>query len=137
MKEGRFSNSAKLDIHQVRDIQKRYGSSNVTMHELAREFNITATHICRLVKDIETNNKKRGTGSVSEYCNFSKINEEIATRILILYMSGQMTQSLIAEMYNIHQSTVSKLCAGKTWKHLFQGVKQEYNKEVLTLNTKR
>lgn len=133
MKEGRFSNSAKLDIHQVREIQKRYESSNVTMHELAREFNITATHICRLVKDIETDNKKRGTGSISQYCNFTKINEEIATRILILYMSGQMTQRMIAEMYNLDQSTISKICTGKSWKHLFQGVKEKYNNEILKL----
>lgn len=133
MKEGRFSNSAKLDIHQVREIQKRYGTSDVTMHELAREFNITATHICRLVKDIETDNKKRGTGSISQYCNFTKINEEIATRILILYMSGQMTQRMIAEMYNLDQSTISKICTGKSWKHLFQGVKEKYNNEILKL----
>ena len=133
MKEGRFSNSAKLDINQVNEIKKRYGSSQITMHELAREFNITATHICRLVKDVETDNKKRGTGSISQYCNWTKINEEIATRILIIYMSGQMTQRLIAEMYNLDQSTVSRLCTGKTWKHLFQGVKEKYNKEILKI----
>ena len=133
MKEGRFSNSAKLDIHQVNEIKKRYGSSEITMHELAREFNITATHICRLVKDVETDNKKRGTGSISQYCNWTKINEEIATRILIIYMSGQMTQRLIAEMYNLDQSTVSRLCTGKTWKHLFQGVKEKYNEEILKI----
>jgi DNA-directed RNA polymerase specialized sigma subunit len=133
MKEGRFSNAAKLDIHQVKDIQKRYGSSKVTMKELAHEFNVTETHICRLVKDVETDNKKRGTGSISDYCNFSKINEEIATRILILYMSGEMTQKMIAEIYNLHQSTVSYICTGKTWKHLFQGVKEQYNKEILKI----
>ena len=133
MKEGRYSNAAKLDIHQVREIQKRYGSSDVTMRELAKEFNITETHICRLVKDIQTDNKKRGAGKISQYCNWTKINEEIATRILILYMSGQMTQRMIAEMYNLHQSTISNICTGKTWKHLFQGIKEQYNKETLKL----
>jgi len=133
MKEGRYSNAAKIDIHQVREIQKRYGSSNVTMKELANEFNVTMTTICRLVKDVETDNKKRGTGSISDYCNFTKINEEIAKRILILYMSGQMTQKMIAEIYNLHQSTVSYICTGKTWKHLFQGIKDQYNKETLKL----
>ena len=133
MKEGRFSNSAKLDIHQVNEIKKRYGSSQITMHELASEFNITATHICRLVKDVETDNKKRGTGSISQYCNWTKINEDIATRILIIYMSGQMTQAMIAKMYNLDQSTVSRLCTGKTWKHLFQGIKEKYNKEILKI----
>lgn len=133
MKEGRFSNAAKLDINQVRDIQKRYESSEITMKELANEFNITMTTICRLVKDVETDNKKRGTGSISQYCNWTKINEEIATRILIIYMSGQMTQRLIAEMYNLDQSTISNICTGKTWKHLFQGVKEKYNKEILKI----
>ena len=135
MKEGRYSNSAKLDIHQVREIQKRYGSSDVTMRELAKEFNITETHICRLVKDIQSDNKKRGAGKISQYCNWTKINEEIATRILILYMSGQMTQRMIAEMYNLHQSTISNICTGKTWKHLFQGIKEQYNKETLKLKS--
>jgi hypothetical protein len=46
MKEGRFSNAAKLDIHQVKDIQKRYGSSEITMKELANEFNVT---MCKLL----------------------------------------------------------------------------------------
>lgn len=133
MKEGRYSNAAKLDIHQVREIQKRYGSSDVTMKELSNEFNVTMTTICRLVKDIQTDNKKRGAGKISQYCNWTKINEEIATRILILYMSGQMTQRMIAEMYNLHQSTISNICNGKTWKHLFQGIKEQYNKETLKL----
>ena len=135
MKEGRYSNAAKLDIHQVKEIQKRYESSDVTMKELAKEFNITETHICRLVKDIQTDNKKRGAGKISQYCNWTKINEEIATRILILYMSGQMTQKMIAEMYNLHQSTISNICTGKTWKHLFQGLKEQYNKETLKLKS--
>lgn len=135
MKEGRYSNAAKLDIHQVKEIQKRYESSDVTMKELAKEFNITETHICRLVKDIQSDNKKRGAGKISQYCNWTKINEEIATRILILYMSGQMTQKMIAEMYNLHQSTISNICTGKTWKHLFQGLKEQYNKETLKLKS--
>jgi len=71
MKEGRFSNAAKLDIHQVKDIQKKYGSSNVTMKELANEFNVTETHICRLVKDVKTDNKQRGTGSIS-FCSLAQ-----------------------------------------------------------------
>lgn len=137
MKEGRYSNSAKLDIHQVREIQKRYGSSKVTMKELAKEFNVTMTTIFRLVKDVETDNKKRGKGKISQYCNWTKINEEIATRILILYMSGQMTQKMIAEMYNLDQSTISNICTGKSWKHLFQGVKDQYNKEILKIKVEK
>ena len=133
MKEGRYSNSAKLDIHQVREIQKRYGTSDVTMKELAKEFNVTMTTICRLVKDVETDNKKRGKGKISQYCNWTKINEEIATRILVLYMSGQMTQKMIADMYNLDQSTISNICTGKSWKHLFQGIKEQYNKEILNI----
>lgn len=133
MKEGRYSNAAKLDIHQVNEIKKRYGSTKVTMKELAQEFNVTMTTIWRLVKDVETDNKKRGAGKISEYCNWTKINEDIAKRILILYMSGQMTQRLIAEMYNLDQSTISNICTGKSWKHLFQGVKEQYNNEILNL----
>jgi hypothetical protein len=49
-------------------------------------------------------------------------------------MSGQMTQRMIAEMYNLDQSTISKICTGKSWKHLFQGVKEKYNNEILKIN---
>jgi DNA-directed RNA polymerase specialized sigma subunit len=134
MKVGRGSNSAKLDIYEVQAIQKIYGESEITMQELAKKYNVSATQIFRLVKNIETDNKKRGTGSVSKFCNFTKINENIATRILILYMSGKMTQKAIAQNYNIHQSSVSKLCSGKTWKHLFQGIKEKYNNEFLKIS---
>ena len=103
------------------------------MKELAQEFNVTMTTIWRLVKNVETDNKKRGAGKISQYCNWTKINEDIAKRILILYMSGQMTQRLIAEMYNLDQSTISNICTGKSWKHLFQGVKEQYNNEILNL----
>ena len=135
MKKGN-SNAAKLSLSSIEDIKKQYTSSKITMEELADKYNVTTTTIWRKLKNIESDNKKRAAGKVSEHCNWTKINEDIATRILILYMSGQMTQKMIAEMYNIHQSTVSHICNGKTWKHLFQGVKEKYNKELLSLKVK-
>lgn len=135
MKKGN-SNAAKLSLLSIKDIKKQYSSSEITMEQLANQYNVTTTTIWRKLKNVESDNKKRGSGKVSKYCNWTKINEDIATRILILYMSGQMNQKMISEIYNIHQSTVSNICSGKTWKHLFQGVKKNYNKEVLSLNTK-
>ena len=132
MKEGRFSNAAKLDIHQVKDIQKRYGSSKVTMKELANEFNVTMTTICRLVKDVETDNKKRGTGSIENYCNLTKLSNLSVKRIMVMRLKYGMTQSSIAKLFDIDQSTVSNICTGKSWKHLFQGAKEKYNKEILS-----
>ena len=132
MKEGRFSNAAKLDIHQVKDIQKRYGSSKVTMKELANEYNVTMTTICRLVKDIETDNKKRGTGSIEQDCNFTKLSNLSVKRIMVMRLKYGMTQKSIANLFDIDQSTVSNICTGKSWKHLFQGAKEKYNKEILS-----
>jgi DNA-binding transcriptional regulator LsrR (DeoR family) len=132
MKEGR-GNAAKLSLESIDEIKKQYKCSVITMEELSKKYNVTTTTIYRHLKDIDSDNKKRGKGKVSKYCNWTKIDEEIAKRILILYMSGQMTQKMIAEMYNLHQTTVSYLCRGKTWKHIFQGVKEEYNKEILSL----
>jgi DNA-binding transcriptional regulator LsrR (DeoR family) len=132
MKKGN-SNAAKLSLLSIEDIEKQYSSSKITMEELANQYNVTTTTIWRKLKNVDSDNKRRGAGKVSKYCNWTKINEDIATRILILYMSGQMTQKMIAEMYNLHQSTVSHICRGNTWKHLFQGVKEKYNKEILNV----
>jgi DNA-binding transcriptional regulator LsrR (DeoR family) len=132
MKEGR-GNAAKLSLESIDEIKKQYKCSVITMEELSKKYNVTTTTIYRHLKDIDSDNKKRGKGKVSKYCNWTKIDEEIAKRILILYMSGQMTQKMIAEMYNLHQTTVSYLCRGKTWKHIFQEVKEEYNNEILSL----
>jgi DNA-binding transcriptional regulator LsrR (DeoR family) len=132
MKKGN-SNAAKLSLLSIEDIEKQYSSSKITMEELANQYNVTTTTIWRKLKNVDSDNKRRGAGKVSKYCNWTKINEDIATRILILYMSGQMTQRMIAEMYNLHQSTVSHICRGNTWKHLFQGVKEKYNKEILNV----
>jgi DNA-binding XRE family transcriptional regulator len=131
MKEGRYSNAAKLDIHQVKDIQKRYESSKVTMKELANEYNVTMTTICRLVKDIETDNKKRGTGAIEHDCNFTKLSNLSVKRIMVMRLKYGMTQITIAKLFDIDQSTVSNICTGKSWKHLFQGAKEKYNKEIL------
>lgn len=133
MKKGN-SNAAKLSLLSIEDIKRQYASSKITMEELANQYNVTTTTIWRKLKNVESDNKNRARGkNVSEYCSLTKINEDIATRILILYMSGQMTQEMIAEIYNIHQSTVSRICKGNTWKHLFQDVKKKYNKEILNI----
>lgn len=134
MKKGN-SNASKLSLSSIEDIKRQYTSSKITMEELANQYNVTTTTIWRKLKNVESDNKNRAPGkNVSKYCSWTKINEDIATRILILYMSGQMTQKMIAEMYNLNQSTISHICRGNTWKHLFQDVKSKYNKEMLEIS---
>jgi DNA-binding transcriptional regulator LsrR (DeoR family) len=130
-------NAAKLSLNSIEEIKNQYRNSDITMDDLSKKYNVTTTTIWRHLKNIDSDNKKRGAGAVSKYCNLTKINEDIAKRILILYMSGQMTQKMIAEMYDLHQTTVHYICTGKSWKHLFQDVRSSYNKEILSvLSTK-
>ena len=53
---------------------------------------------------------------------------------MVMRLKYGMTQQSIANLFDIDQSTVSNICTGKSWKHLFQGAKQKYNKEILKIN---
>jgi len=119
---------SKLTTIQVDEIKSIYAHTDTTIKDLSEMYNVSVNTIWRYVSNITPSISKRRSG---EECNFCKIDERKAKRILTLYMGGHMTQYKIAEMFGIHQTTVHNICSGKTWKHLFQGSKYRYNKELL------
>lgn len=61
-----------------------------------------------------------GTHLEGENIPNSKLTNKEVTEIKKLILEG-VNQSLIARTYNINQSTVSRICSGKMWKHLKGG----------------
>ncbi len=130
-------NAAKLTLKDIEEIRGLYTTSTITMQHLSERYRVTPTTIWRHLKDIGHKNKSRGVGSVEEDCNFTKLNRKQARQILLFRLRDGMTQSKIAMRFNVDQSTISNICTGKTWKHLFQGIKKRYNVEQLNIEMKK
>ncbi len=129
---GLTSNSAKLTLLQIKTFKELY-KAGATMEQLAKIYEVTTTTICRHLKELDHPNKLRGMGGVEGNCIFTKLTKGQAKQIILLRLRDGVTQNEIAEKFNIHQSTISNICTGKSWKHLFQGIRKKYNKEALKL----
>lgn len=121
---------SKLTTIQTDEIKSIYAHTDATVKDLCDMYNVSVNTVWRYVSNITPSISKRRSG---EKCNFCKIDEYKAKKILTLYMGGHMTQSAISKMFGIHQTNVHNICSGKTWKHLFQGSKYRYNKELLSI----
>jgi hypothetical protein len=56
-----------------------------------------------------------------EYNGASKLTDDIVKNIRKLYNTGCYTTTKLAEMYNVHRSTISYIVNNKTFKHLLEG----------------
>lgn len=121
-----------LPRNQVDEIRHLYTTTDITMVQLGLRYGVTATSISRYLRGIDCENKKRGTGSVEGYCNFTKLSNMSVKRIIILRLKYGLTQRRIAKLFDVDQSTISKMFNGHSWKHLFQGAKKKYNQEILS-----
>jgi DNA-binding XRE family transcriptional regulator len=124
-----------LPKNKVDEIRHQYMTTDITMVQLGLKYGVTAKSISRYLRGFDCENKKRGTGSVENYCNFTKLSRMSVKRIIILRLKYGLTQKRIAELFDIHQSTISKIFNGHSWKHLFQGAKKKYNQEILTFKS--
>lgn len=123
----------KLNPNDVSNIQTLYSTTTLTLKEISALYNVSTSIIHYHVKNIYSENKLRGVGAVGKNCYLTKLTETSVKKILISRMKGGCSQKEIANRYNVDQSTVSRILRGKTWKHLFQGVKKKYKKEILNL----
>lgn len=65
-----------------------------------------------------------------------KLTKYQVIKILISTMRDGVMQKDIAKKFNVSACNISNICAGRSWKHLFQGAKKKYNKEVLSIEIK-
>jgi len=124
-----------LPKNKVDEIRHQYMTTDITMDQLGLKYGVTATSISRYLRGFDCENKKRGTGSVENYCNFTKLSRMSVKRIIILRLKYGLTQKRIAKLFGVDQSTISKMLNGHSWKHLFQGAKKKYNQEILTFKS--
>lgn len=68
--------------------------------------------------------KGRGTKRCGEDVHLSKLKEEDIFTILELHEAQEMTQTAIAQLYNVSQPAIGYIVRGETWKH----IKQEYDR---------
>ena len=52
----------------------------------------------------------------------SKLTEKDARMIIYMYRTGLFMQKEIANIYGIHQVTISKIITKKSWKHVWKGI---------------
>jgi hypothetical protein len=50
-----------------------------------------------------------------ERCHLHKLTKQGVREIRVLLKEGKITQKQIAELYNVHSETVSKIKLGKRW----------------------
>lgn len=115
-------------------IKRQYAETFITIKELSVLFEVSSGTVFNILKGVESKNRLKGVGAVEFNCPFTKLTKSKVKQILLLRIRDGIYQKDIAEKFNIHQSTVSNICAGKTWKHLFQKIKNKYNQEFLKIN---
>lgn len=62
-----------------------------------------------------------------------KLTKYQVIKILVERMRDGARQIDLANKYGVSACNISNICAGRHWKHVFQGVKQKYNPEILSV----
>jgi antitoxin component HigA of HigAB toxin-antitoxin module len=115
-----------------KEFKRLYLEENKSASYLAKKFNIrtkTSIDYARTCTDKYVRSFKAPKRKLTKYQ---------VIKILLDRMLYGTKQKDLAEKYCVSPSNISNICAGRHWKHVFQGVKNKYNKEILSINeTKR
>jgi uncharacterized membrane protein YkoI len=125
----KLKNAKGLSEKQKEEFKKLYLEDGKTMSFLRDKYKI------RTKKAIEYINSFSGEYSRSFKNHNRKLTKYQVIKILIERMKYGTLQRELAEKYNVSESRISCICTGRDWKHIFQGVKQKYNTEILSLKT--
>ncbi len=125
----KISNASKLTLEQRAQIPLLYAQGK-SSSELSIKYGV---HYKTILQYVDRKESAKKLKRVEQFAPFIKLTRAEATSIISQYLQGQKTQKEIAKEFNIDQSTVSNICTGKSWKHLFQGLRRKYNKESIKI----
>jgi len=127
--KNKLKNAKYLSKKQKEEFKYLYLEEGYTMSQLRDKYKI------RTKTAIEYINSVSGEYSRSFKNHNRKLTKYQVIKILIERMKYGTLQRELAEKYNVSESRISCICTGRDWKHIFQGVKQKYNTEILSLKT--
>lgn len=117
-------NRAGVDLEEFKRLYLEEGR---TARQLREHYSIrtkTCLELTHLITPEYTRSLKN--------CN-RKLTKYQVTKMLIERMRDGVKQADLAKKYGIAPCTVSNICAGRHWKHIWQGIKQKYNDEILSV----
>jgi hypothetical protein len=125
----KLKNAKGLSERQKEEFKKLYLEDGKTMSFLRDKYNI------RTKTAIDFINSVSGEYSRSFKNHNRKLTKYQVIKILIERMKYGTLQRELAKKYNVSDSRISCICTGRDWKHIFQGVKEKYNTELLSIKT--
>jgi hypothetical protein len=118
-----------LSKKQKEEFTKLYLQDGITMSFLRDKYKISTKTAIDFINSVS------GEYSRSFKNHNRKLTKYQVIKILIERMKYGTLQSELAKKYNVSDSRISCICTGRDWKHIFQGVREKYNNELLSLRT--
>jgi len=126
----KLKNAKGLSKKQKEEFKRLYLEEGYTMRQLRDKYKI------RTKTALDFINSVSGEYSRSFKNHNRKLSKYQVIKILIERMKYGTLQRELAKKYNVSDSIISGICTGRGWKHIFQGVKERYNTELLSIKTK-
>jgi hypothetical protein len=123
--KNKLKNAKYLSEKQKDEFKRLYTEEGYTMSQLRDKYRI------RTKTAIEYINSVSGEYSRSFKNHNRKLTKYQVIKILIERMRYGARQIDLANKYQVSDRNISSICTGRHWKHIFQGVKQKYNTELL------
>ncbi len=121
---GTRNGSAKLTEEEIMQIRYKFEVEKQSMLGLAKQFNVSDTHISRIVKGKIWKHLSTGTSLTNEtYHRFGRLNskakltEEQVMRIRFKAREGLSIKELVNE-FSMSREQIGNIVSGRSWKHL-------------------
>ena len=134
-----LTKARELTEKQKTEFMDLYLNKRVGASVLARKYRIRTKKALDFANTLTTDYKR------SRQNHDRKLTKYQVIKIIITYAkygnnfsrwNEGITQKELAIKYNIEPCNVNNILHGRSWKHIFQGAKKKYNKEILSITEK-